>query len=408
MLGTATTVGVAWWCVWRAPAAGFDPYRSEPAGVPAAWPAPVPATWSASRWAIVSTSAGTGLEVVFATEPMADPWQAPIHVQHRVEAGWPWRALELHRSDQTAIGSGMLLYPATERRGWSGGVLMPGQDAPGTRGFQGHVFLPVLPMWPGFALNTLVFAAAWWPLLMILKRPLTLAVRWLRWRPGRCDQCRYELRGLPVHGDERVVCPECGAACRYGPVSDERRRRTRRRVRRMALCTVLGALTTVCVAWALTLRWSLNARRPDAAATARDWPDAAPPFGDMERVRFFRSFGVREVSGWDTYAEQERWAMRAGWPMRCEHMRCIAPIAYRWNIWDDPQAYWNGAVRLPAWVAERRTGDGVDLVPVRPLVAGFVGNTALYAVAWWGMMMAVQAAWRRRSGRPSRSDRGAA
>jgi hypothetical protein len=56
-------------------------------------------------------------------------------------------------------------------------------------------------MWPGFALNTLIYAAAA-ALAAALWRTSTRALRRLR---GRCPRCAYDLRAEPGGG-----CPECG------------------------------------------------------------------------------------------------------------------------------------------------------------------------------------------------------
>lgn len=65
------------------------------------------------------------------------------------------------------------------------------------------VGLSVWPVWPGLAVNTGLFAAAWaiplcwWPALRRRRRA----------RAGLCARCGYERAGLPV-------CPECGDARR--------------------------------------------------------------------------------------------------------------------------------------------------------------------------------------------------
>ena len=61
-------------------------------------------------------------------------------------------------------------------------------------------FIPYRPIWPGFALNTLFYAAVFW----IPFAPFVLR-RILRRRHAACLQCGYDLRGA-----EHEVCPECG------------------------------------------------------------------------------------------------------------------------------------------------------------------------------------------------------
>ncbi len=62
--------------------------------------------------------------------------------------------------------------------------------------------LPTIPLWPGFALNTLFYAALAWGLWQ-----LPLAIRRRRRRSkGLCVRCGYDLKGLAAG----AVCPECG------------------------------------------------------------------------------------------------------------------------------------------------------------------------------------------------------
>jgi len=62
--------------------------------------------------------------------------------------------------------------------------------------------LPLRPLWPGFAINTIFYGGAAW-LLFVAPFAARRAAR--RWR-NRCVSCGYDLRGS---AHER--CPECGA-----------------------------------------------------------------------------------------------------------------------------------------------------------------------------------------------------
>ena len=61
--------------------------------------------------------------------------------------------------------------------------------------------LPLAPIWPGFAINTVFYAAILWLLTL---SPFT-ARRMIRRKRGHCLKCGYDLRG-----DYSAGCPECG------------------------------------------------------------------------------------------------------------------------------------------------------------------------------------------------------
>ena len=60
--------------------------------------------------------------------------------------------------------------------------------------------LPLRPVWTGFAINSVLFAAVLWTPFV----PFTLR-RLIRRKRGHCIKCGYDLRGV-----EHEVCPECG------------------------------------------------------------------------------------------------------------------------------------------------------------------------------------------------------
>ena len=61
--------------------------------------------------------------------------------------------------------------------------------------------LPLRPLWPGFAINTIFYAAILW---FVMLGPFT-ARRIIRRKRGQCIKCGYDLRGA-----EHEACPECG------------------------------------------------------------------------------------------------------------------------------------------------------------------------------------------------------
>ena len=65
--------------------------------------------------------------------------------------------------------------------------------------------LPLRPLWPGFAINTVFYATILWLLTLA---PFT-ARRMIRRKRGHCIKCGYDLSHA-----EHKVCPECGEELR--------------------------------------------------------------------------------------------------------------------------------------------------------------------------------------------------
>lgn len=112
------------------------------------------------------------------------------------ECGWPLRSLHGHwehiidaASDQT-LGTVLMEF----RTGLEAGKRLP----------------PLRPLWRGFAINTLFYAAIAFALIAGPFMVLRLR-RSARSRRGLCITCGYNLRGLRGCGDDHAVCPECGA-----------------------------------------------------------------------------------------------------------------------------------------------------------------------------------------------------
>ena len=59
--------------------------------------------------------------------------------------------------------------------------------------------LPLRPIWPGFAVNTLFYAVVLW---LLIPGPFVLR-RLIRIRRGLCPKCTYPM-------GESAVCSECG------------------------------------------------------------------------------------------------------------------------------------------------------------------------------------------------------
>ncbi len=124
----------------------------------------------------------------------------PIHI-HR--AGWPLASMEGREHNPLSPGTIPIGTPS-----YSAALPLPIKATlhiplvgGGTTTSPYVRVLPLLPVWPGFAINTLVYALA----AMIVAGLLCLVRRGLRRMRGRCLSCGYDLRR-----DYSTGCPECG------------------------------------------------------------------------------------------------------------------------------------------------------------------------------------------------------
>ena len=112
-----------------------------------------------------------------------DPQDLGDHHVQVLTTGWPCLALEGPWTLMNGrLKAGWLLITRWERR-------------------NSVVTFPLHPIWPGFAVNTLLYATFLW---LLIPGPFVLR-RFLRVRRGLCPACAYDLR----HG-EHDACPECG------------------------------------------------------------------------------------------------------------------------------------------------------------------------------------------------------
>ena len=144
-------------------------------------------------------------------EPLVPGWapflspsyEPPVHASHHFLAqacGWPyrsmWGAVKVTRRPQLETGSNPTVSTVFALN------LDPDKvDDPNyCRDLR---LLPLRPLWPGFAINTIFYAAILW---FVMLGPFT-ARRIIRRKRGQCIKCGYDLRGA-----EHEVCPECGVS----------------------------------------------------------------------------------------------------------------------------------------------------------------------------------------------------
>ena len=106
--------------------------------------------------------------------------------------------------------------------------------------------LPCRPIWSGFALNTLIFSAAWLLAVRLLRSPFL--ARWaVRRRRGLCGGCGYIL-------NDAVRCSECGTTADAAVAWTWRRER--------AVVVTAGAGIACCLALFVTLFRLFDPTRP--------------------------------------------------------------------------------------------------------------------------------------------------
>jgi hypothetical protein len=213
LLGAAINVAVAWGCALWSPWPAMS--RMDQAG---RLPSDLFANVDVARWPELE---GVSYRAAF-SQSRSSRWGVTMHqldvgiyyfgrlgLEDRLrlsacQAGWPLRALQTvtpaagWKPDTPA----RTLVPA----GWESGVHVP--ESLRARDWSPHSEhgtphpLPLRPLWPGFAINAVLYGSAMWLLLSPVRGRLR---RWRRVRRGLCLECGYPVRGLGK-------CPECGVA----------------------------------------------------------------------------------------------------------------------------------------------------------------------------------------------------
>jgi hypothetical protein len=211
LIGAAVSQGVSLLCYYRAVnySLGDVPLPPENLKLPSflrdVWPPP------ASGTTTCELSTGRTSTTLHCPDPKtpakflesSDPGPAEYGL-YTEEYGWPTRSATTCRPCVfTYKGNGDHMDPPAifadfnSRAGLSLG-LPPDATWPPKNTTTG-LPVPILPLWSGLAINTLIYGAPVWLLLAV---PGMLRRRKRR-KQGRCLRCGYDLRGM-------TPCPECG------------------------------------------------------------------------------------------------------------------------------------------------------------------------------------------------------
>ncbi len=204
LAGAVVNVGVAWGCAaWmEVGGGGYDDAYIAP--VDRYWGVEWSERWGFSRVMSWSSPAAGDSRLYASSRPRLPTWagiQMPdASINPSIETwqisdafGWPYLAMAARFSAELSGDPPQIVKSALD------GILLTAFD-PVTEDGRG---LPLRPIWPGFAFDTIFYAAFFW---LVICGPLALR-RELRVRRGLCPACGYDLR----HG-EHEACPECGLA----------------------------------------------------------------------------------------------------------------------------------------------------------------------------------------------------
>ena len=198
LLGAIVNVAVAWGCAaWSEPPV-FDAFLTADLRRQK-WETEErrPQLKSDQLW-IVRAYRSMGLWVIVIRHQ--PPERRLLHV-HR--AGWPMPAFEGRANNPKRGKAGQIIDASY----FAAFPLPTKKTAPGTAAVSDPMIwrsgrvLPVLPIWPGFAINTAFYAVLLW---MLWLSPFVVR-RVIRHKRGRCIKCGYDLRG-----DFSAGCSECG------------------------------------------------------------------------------------------------------------------------------------------------------------------------------------------------------
>lgn len=187
-----------------------------------------PMTPDASRWSRASVEAPSRLQSVGwrldvqgmrAVSNERDNWGRTLEVLSVFDSGWPIHAMR--HGTYTGVflpegapkietrTTGTTLHGGLQRITWRRHAAWTTSTVQGAYHPLDRFALPLLPLWPGFLINTLFYAL----LLFIAWRVPFALRRAVRRRRGRCGACGYDRAGLDV----AAACPECGAHMGHRP-----------------------------------------------------------------------------------------------------------------------------------------------------------------------------------------------
>jgi hypothetical protein len=204
LLGAIINVAVAWGCVlWghKLPNSDGEYSLGENIKDGGPWPVAVFDDWPA-RYSYSFDYKRTAYTISSLVHKPVDCTDQSLRAEI-TNAGIPLRAL---CSLELSHWSGDQQFTNHPPGGiWDAGINPPSILTNRTRAIS--LRLPLRPIWPGFAINTIFYAAVLWIVFAIPGG----VKRFRRRRRGHCIHCGYDLRGQPPpEAGQSTKCPECG------------------------------------------------------------------------------------------------------------------------------------------------------------------------------------------------------
>jgi hypothetical protein len=191
--GAIINVAVAWGCAYLSDVWLGEEVNTDVADWMSLWNRRATNNWNSIQNPMGYRLAAPGVALDHVSDESSSGLFGPSLTEYR--CGWPFLALAtIHRNS------------ILEAKGWQFAVVFEGSH---NWGYGLHMLvLPVEPIWPGFAINTVFYAAVLW---VLIAGPGAVR-RLVRRRRGRCTRCGYDLRGqVAASGfNGKIVCPECG------------------------------------------------------------------------------------------------------------------------------------------------------------------------------------------------------
>lgn len=264
--------------------------------------------------------------------------------------------------------------------------------------WDGWLPLPIDPVWHRFAFNTLCYVSILWLMFVF---PFALRRR-RRIKRRLCPSCAYPI-------GTSSVCTECGTKISHKSVEPP----IKRRVSKLLLFLLLGAIMNVTVGWTCVIS------RGMLTHTTAYYHNPSGKHPLVIAMTEFRGYSIvsgversgtlldREPGNVAEYGRDAWWndesilvstnnfAIACGWP-------CFALTSWRTVLNDDEMAFPGVVHKGILWhsiVSSGAPGDAETFTPIlalQPLWPGFAINTLFYAALLW-MTFAFPFALRRRS-----------